>query len=70
MVSVLDSEDVVSAYSERHCEEKYVDLPKEPNLEAAEVEAEVPSSQEEITVSNILPKTEEINVSKLFSPFL
>uniref|UniRef100_A0A8V5FJI4 Uncharacterized protein n=1 Tax=Melopsittacus undulatus TaxID=13146 RepID=A0A8V5FJI4_MELUD len=62
---ILGSEDVVSAYTERHIEEKYVVLPKEPNLEAAEVEAEVPSPQEEITGSNSLPKTEEINVSKL-----
>uniref|UniRef100_A0A8C6K7P2 Uncharacterized protein n=1 Tax=Melopsittacus undulatus TaxID=13146 RepID=A0A8C6K7P2_MELUD len=59
---ILGSEDVVSAYTERHIEEKYVVLPKEPNLEAAEVEAEVPSPQEEITGSNSLPKTEEINV--------
>ncbi|KAM9561912.1 protein ELYS isoform 2-T5 [Guaruba guarouba] len=62
VISILDSEDVVSAYSERHLEEKYVDLPKEPNLEAAEVEAEVPSPQEETTVASSLPKNEEINV--------
>uniref|UniRef100_A0A8B9FUQ7 AT-hook containing transcription factor 1 n=1 Tax=Amazona collaria TaxID=241587 RepID=A0A8B9FUQ7_9PSIT len=64
VISILDSEDVVSAYSERHLEEKYLDLPKEPNLEGAEVEAEVPSPQEETTVANSLPKTEEINVVK------
>uniref|UniRef100_A0A8C6K3U8 Uncharacterized protein n=1 Tax=Melopsittacus undulatus TaxID=13146 RepID=A0A8C6K3U8_MELUD len=62
VIGILGSEDVVSAYTERHIEEKYVVLPKEPNLEAAEVEAEVPSPQEEITGSNSLPKTEEINV--------
>ncbi|XP_065536193.1 protein ELYS-like [Lathamus discolor] len=62
VIGVLDSEDVVSAYSEIHLEEKYVDLPKEPNLGAAEVEAEAPSPQEEITGSNSLPKIEEINV--------
>ncbi|KAM9017850.1 protein ELYS isoform 1-T5 [Ara ararauna] len=62
VISILDSEDVVSAYSERHLEEKYVDLPKEPNLEAAEVEAEVSSPQEETTVAKSLPKTEDINV--------
>uniref|UniRef100_A0A8B9FQB7 AT-hook containing transcription factor 1 n=1 Tax=Amazona collaria TaxID=241587 RepID=A0A8B9FQB7_9PSIT len=64
VISILDSEDVVSAYSERHLEEKYLDLPKEPNLEGAEVEAEVPSPQEETTVANSLPKTEEINVKE------
>ncbi|NXX47548.1 ELYS protein, partial [Tricholaema leucomelas] len=56
-LSIRDSEDVVSD----HLEEKCVDLPKESNLEAAEVE-EVP--QEERTVSSNLSKTEEINVIK------
>lgn len=67
MISVLDSEDVASSHSENHSEGKCVDLPKEHNLEAAEAEENVHFLQEEITVSNNLPKTEEINVSKLFS---
>uniref|UniRef100_A0A8D0FV95 AT-hook containing transcription factor 1 n=1 Tax=Strix occidentalis caurina TaxID=311401 RepID=A0A8D0FV95_STROC len=62
VISILDSEDVVSTHSENHLEGKHVDLPKEHNLEAAEVEENVPFLQEEITVSNNLPKTEEINV--------
>lgn len=59
MLSIRDSEDVVSD----HLEEKCVDLPKESNLEAAEVEV----TQEERTVSSNLSKTEKINVSELFS---
>lgn len=70
MISILDSEDVVNTHSENPLEGKCVDLPKEHNLEAAEVEENVPFLQEEITVSNSLPKTEEINVSKLFSHVL
>lgn len=67
MISVLDSEDVASSHSENHGEGKCVDLPKEHNLEAAEAEENVRFLQEEITVSNSLPKTKEMNVSKLFS---
>ncbi|XP_076220024.1 protein ELYS-like [Aptenodytes patagonicus] len=62
VISILDSEDVVNTHSENPLEGKCVDLPKEHNLEAAEVEENVPFLQEEITVSNNLPKTEEINV--------
>ncbi|KAM6207601.1 protein ELYS [Sarcoramphus papa] len=61
-ISILDSEDVVSTLSENRLEGKCVDLLKERNLEAAEVEENVPFPQEEITVSNNLPKTEELNV--------
>ncbi|XP_053918044.1 protein ELYS isoform X2 [Cuculus canorus] len=60
--SILDSEEVVSTYSENRLEGKHVDLPKKHNIEAAEVEENVPSVQKEVTVSNNLPKTEEINV--------
>ncbi|KAM6084876.1 protein ELYS-like [Theristicus caerulescens] len=59
-ISILDSEDVVSTHSENRLEGKCVDLPKEHDLEAAEVEENVP--QEETAVSNNLPKTEEMNV--------
>ncbi|XP_009944317.1 PREDICTED: protein ELYS-like, partial [Leptosomus discolor] len=62
VISILDSEDVVSTHSENHLEGKCVDLPKERNLEAADVEENVPFLQEEITVSNNLPKTKEKNV--------
>ncbi|XP_042645486.1 protein ELYS isoform X2 [Tyto alba] len=62
VISILDSEDVVSTHSENRLEGKHVDLPEECNLEAAEVEENVPFPQEEIMVSNSLPKTEEINV--------
>lgn len=62
MISILDSEDMVSTLSENRLEGKRVDLPEECNPEAAEVE--------EVSVSNNPPKTEEINVSKLFSHFL
>uniref|UniRef100_A0A8C8A633 AT-hook containing transcription factor 1 n=1 Tax=Otus sunia TaxID=257818 RepID=A0A8C8A633_9STRI len=62
VISILDSEDVVSTHSENHLEGKHVDLPKEHNPEAAEVEENVHFLQEEISVSNNLPKTEEINV--------
>uniref|UniRef100_A0A8C4V1J3 AT-hook containing transcription factor 1 n=1 Tax=Falco tinnunculus TaxID=100819 RepID=A0A8C4V1J3_FALTI len=41
VISILDSEDVVSTHSENHLEGKCVDFSKEHNLEAAEVEAEV-----------------------------
>ncbi|XP_014111453.1 PREDICTED: protein ELYS [Pseudopodoces humilis] len=54
VVSILDSEDMVSTPSENRLEGKCVDLPEERNLEAAEVE--------EVPVSNSPPKTEEINV--------
>lgn len=47
-----------------------MDLPKECNQEAAEVEENVHILQEEITVSNNFPKTEEINVSQLCSHML
>ncbi|KAM9298630.1 protein ELYS isoform 2-T3 [Morus bassanus] len=62
VMSILESEDVVSTHSENHLERKCVDLPKEHKLEAAEVEENVAFPQEEITVSNSLPETEEINV--------
>ncbi|KAM6085657.1 protein ELYS-like isoform 2-T3 [Theristicus caerulescens] len=61
-ISILDSEDVVSTHSENRLEGKCVDLPKEHDLEAAEVEENVPLPQEETAVSNNLPKTEEMNV--------
>ncbi|KAM6324531.1 protein ELYS [Aegotheles albertisi] len=64
VISLLDSEDVVSTHSENHLEEKCVDLPKEHNLEAAEVEENVAFLPQEITVSNSLPKTEESNVTE------
>ncbi|XP_071431265.1 protein ELYS-like isoform X2 [Pithys albifrons albifrons] len=54
VISVLDSEDVVSTHSENRLEGKYVDLPEECNPEAAEVE--------KVPVSDNFPKTEEINV--------
>ncbi|XP_065487674.1 protein ELYS-like isoform X1 [Caloenas nicobarica] len=59
---ILDREDVASSHSENRGEGKCLDLPKECNLEAAEAEENVHFLQEEITVSNNLPKTEEINV--------
>lgn len=62
MISILDSEDMVSAPSQNRLEGKCVDLPEECNPEATEAE--------EVPVSNNPPKTEEINVSKLFSRFL
>lgn len=62
VISILDSEDRVSTPSENRLEGKCVDLPEECNPKAAEVE--------EDHVSNNPPKTEEINVSKLFSHFL
>ncbi|NXW61816.1 ELYS protein, partial [Eurystomus gularis] len=58
-LSAHDSEDVVS--TSPRLEGKCVDLPEEPNLQAAEVE-DVSFLQEEITVSNNVPKREEINV--------
>ena len=70
VISILESEDVVSTPSENHLEGKCVDLPKEHNLEAAEAEENVAFPQEERTVSNNLPKTDDFNVSKLFSHFL
>ncbi|XP_074019816.1 protein ELYS-like [Numenius arquata] len=62
VISILDSEDVVSTHSENHLEGKRVDLPKEREHEAAEVEENVPFRQEEIPVSSCLAKTEEMNV--------
>ncbi|NWS68169.1 ELYS protein, partial [Crotophaga sulcirostris] len=62
--SILDSEDVVTIHSENRLEGKCVDLPKEHNPEAAEVEENLPSLQEETTVSNNLTRTEEINVTE------
>ncbi|XP_069708633.1 protein ELYS-like isoform X2 [Phaenicophaeus curvirostris] len=56
--SILDSEEVVSTSSENRLE----DVPKTRNLEAAEVKENVPSVRKEVTVSNNIPKTEEINV--------
>ncbi|NXG57111.1 ELYS protein, partial [Hemiprocne comata] len=64
VISLLDSEDLVSAHSENRLEGKCVDLPKERNLEGAEVEENVTSLQEEIIVSNSLPKTQESNVAE------
>ncbi|XP_009463157.1 PREDICTED: protein ELYS, partial [Nipponia nippon] len=61
-ISILDREDVVSTHSENHLEGKCVDLPKEQDLEAAEVEEDVPLPQEEVAVSNNLPQAEEMNV--------
>lgn len=54
VISILDSEDMVSTPSENRLEGKCVDLPEECNPKAAEVE--------EDHVSNNPPKTEEINV--------
>ncbi|XP_014140856.2 protein ELYS [Falco cherrug] len=62
VISILDSEDVVSTHSENHLEGKCVDFSKEHNLEAAEVEAEAPLLQEETAVSNNAHKAEEMNV--------
>lgn len=67
MISILDSEDVVSTHSENHPEGKHVDFPEERNLDEAE---DLPFVQEEMHVSNNLPKTEEIHVSELLSHFL
>ncbi|XP_010165527.1 protein ELYS, partial [Antrostomus carolinensis] len=64
VISILDSEDVVSTHSEKCLEGKRVDLPEERNLEAAEVEENVPFPQEELTNSNNLPKSEEIHVTE------
>lgn len=66
VMSILDSEDVVSTHSENCLEAKCVHLPEECNQEAAEVEENVPFPQEDVTGSNSLPKTEEISVSKLW----
>lgn len=68
MISILDSEDVVSTHSENRLEGKYVDLPEERNLD--EIEENLPFVQEEMHVSNNLPKPEEIHVSELVSHFL
>ncbi|XP_041337288.1 protein ELYS-like [Pyrgilauda ruficollis] len=54
VISILDSEDMVSTPSQNRLEGKRVDLPEECNPEAAEAE--------EVPVSNNPPKTEEINV--------
>ncbi|NWY07383.1 ELYS protein, partial [Nothoprocta ornata] len=62
VISILDSEDVVSTHSEKNLEGKSVNLPKECNLEEAEVEEIVSFPQEETPASNNLPKTEEIHV--------
>uniref|UniRef100_A0A803WDW2 AT-hook containing transcription factor 1 n=1 Tax=Ficedula albicollis TaxID=59894 RepID=A0A803WDW2_FICAL len=59
VISIHDSEDMVSTPSENRLEDKCVDLPGECNPEVAEIE--------EGSVSSNPPKTEEINVSKLFS---
>uniref|UniRef100_A0A8B9CR55 AT-hook containing transcription factor 1 n=1 Tax=Anser brachyrhynchus TaxID=132585 RepID=A0A8B9CR55_9AVES len=61
VISILDSEDVVSTHSENHPEGKHVDFPEERNLDEAE---DLPFVQEEMHVSNNLPKTEEIHVIK------
>lgn len=68
VISILDSEDVVSTHSENRLEGRYVDLPEERNLD--EIEENLPFAQEEMHVSNNLPKTEEIDVSELVSYFL
>uniref|UniRef100_A0A8C3CMQ8 AT-hook containing transcription factor 1 n=1 Tax=Cairina moschata TaxID=8855 RepID=A0A8C3CMQ8_CAIMO len=60
VISILDSEDVVSTHSENRLEGRYVDLPEERNLD--EIEENLPFAQEEMHVSNNLPKTEEIDV--------
>ncbi|KAI6071952.1 Protein ELYS [Aix galericulata] len=60
VISILDSEDVVSTHSENRLEGKYVDLPEERNLD--KIEENLPFAQEEMHVSNNLPKTEEIDV--------
>ncbi|NXC51161.1 ELYS protein, partial [Penelope pileata] len=61
VISILDSEDVVSTHSENRLEGgKRVDLPEECNLDETEENAPLP--QEEIFVSSSLPKTEEMNV--------
>uniref|UniRef100_A0A8C6YSR1 AT-hook containing transcription factor 1 n=1 Tax=Nothoprocta perdicaria TaxID=30464 RepID=A0A8C6YSR1_NOTPE len=62
VISILDSEDVASTHSEKNLEGKSVNLPKECNLEEAEVEENVSFPQEETPASNNLPKTEEIHV--------
>lgn len=62
MISILDSEDMVSAPSQNRLEGKCVDLPEECKPEATEAE--------EVPVASNPPKTEEINVSKLFSHFI
>ncbi|XP_010075134.1 PREDICTED: protein ELYS [Pterocles gutturalis] len=60
--SILGSKNVVGTHSENDLQGKCVDLPKEHNREAAEAEENLPFLQEERTVSNSLPKTEEVNV--------
>ncbi|XP_069634150.1 protein ELYS-like [Haliaeetus albicilla] len=62
VIRILDSEEVASTHSENCLEGKRVDFPEERNPEAAGDEGNVPFPQEEVTVSNNLPKTEEINV--------
>lgn len=59
---------MIRTLSENRPEEK-LDLPEERNLEN-EVEVNASFPQEEIHSSNSLPKTEEINVSELYSRFL
>ncbi|XP_059323566.1 protein ELYS-like isoform X1 [Ammospiza nelsoni] len=54
VISILDSEDMVSAPSQNRLEGKGVHVPEECNPEAAEAE--------EVPVSSNPPKTEEINV--------
>ncbi|XP_039553619.1 protein ELYS [Passer montanus] len=54
VISILESEDMVSTPSQNRLEDKRVDLPEECNPEAA--------AAEEVPVSNNPPKTEEINV--------
>ncbi|NXJ12160.1 ELYS protein, partial [Odontophorus gujanensis] len=61
VISVLDSEEMVSTHSENRPEEKLVDLPEVRNL-GNEVEVHAPFPQEEIHASLSLPRTEEINV--------
>ncbi|KAM4903693.1 protein ELYS-like isoform 1-T2 [Sylvia borin] len=56
VISIHDSEDMVSTPSENRLEGKCVDLPEECSPEAAEVE--------EVSVPNNPPKTEEINVTE------
>ncbi|XP_061847084.1 protein ELYS isoform X2 [Colius striatus] len=60
VISILDSEEVLSTCAENHTEGK--SEPEEHDLESAEVEENIPFPQKEITVSNNLPKPEEVNV--------
>ncbi|XP_035748123.1 protein ELYS isoform X1 [Egretta garzetta] len=62
VTSILDRE--VPTHSEDCLEGKRVHLPEERNLEAVEVEENLPFSQEEQTVSNSLPPTGEIHVTE------